>query len=337
VSTRTHARTHTLAIVDSKHGKEVDNRTFPANAAGHARAAAWLARRTSDQAVLVSMEGTSSFGLTLKDYLVRGGYRVVHARKPSRAARHVKGKSDQLDTLQAARSTLPLPLDRLLEPKGGEIATALRALATARNSMSKQRTAAINALTALMRTSALGVDARKPLTSSLVKTIAAWRTRREGLVASVQRAEAIRLAKQVTALAEELASNAAQSTQLTASIAPTLLDLPGVGGVAAAVILGSWSHPGRIRNEAAFAALAGTCPLPASSGNTIRYRPNRSGDRRLNSAIHRIAIVRMRCDDRTKEYVKRRTKEGRTKKEIIRCLKRYITRELYRTLNRIGA
>jgi len=188
-----------------------------------------------------------------------------------------------------------------------------------------------------MRTSALGVDARKPLTSSLVKTIAAWRTRREGLVASVQRAEAIRLAKQVTALAEELASNAAQSTQLTASIAPTLLDLPGVGGVAAAVILGSWSHPGRIRNEAAFAALAGTCPLPASSGNTIRYRLNRSGDRRLNSAIHRIAIVRMRCDDRTKEYVKRRTKEGRTKKEIIRCLKRYITRELYRTLNRIGA
>jgi transposase len=102
--------------------------------------------------------------------------------------------------------------------------------------------------------------------------------------------------------------------------------------VTAAVILVVWSHPGRIRSEAAFAALAGTCPIPASSGNTERHRLNRGGDRRLNRALNTIVLTRMCADEETRAYVKRRTAEGKTSREIRRCLKRYATRQVFRTL-----
>jgi len=116
----------------SAHSKEVDIRTFPATPAGHARTASWLARRTNGEAnVLISMEGTNSYGLTLRDHLERAGYRVIEAPRPDRARQRVKGKSDTLDALRAARATLQLRLDRLVEPKNGDTTTALRALATA--------------------------------------------------------------------------------------------------------------------------------------------------------------------------------------------------------------
>ncbi len=110
------------------------------------------------------------------------------------------------------------------------------------------------------------------------------------------------------------------------------MQLTGVGAVVAAAVMIAWSHPGRVRSEAAMASLAGTCPIPASSGNTVRYRLNRGGDRRLNRALTTIVIVRMRIDPATRTYVARRRAEGRTTKEIMRSLKRYITRQLYRTL-----
>lgn len=108
--------------------------------------------------------------------------------------------------------------------------------------------------------------------------------------------------------------------------------VPTVGSVVAACILTAWSHPGRVRSEAAFAALAGTCPIPASSGNTLRYRLNRRGDRRLNRALTTVALVRMRTHPPTRAYVARRRQESRTTKEIMRSLKQYITRQLFRTL-----
>lgn len=331
----THARTHTLVILDTALKGQVDAATFPATAAGCARAAAWLTRRTNDPSgVLVAMEGTNSYGAKLRQHLTTSGYRVVEAPAPSRSRRRLKGKSDRLDALHAAQATLPLASDRLNEPKAGEVVTALRILSAAREAMTRQRTAAINALTALLRSVELGIDARKPLTQNQIQEVASWRARQEGIAARVSRNEAVRLARLIIALRTLLAENAEQSTELVTDLAPQILDLPGVGGVNAAIILSSWPHPGRIRNEAAFAALAGTCPIPASSGNTVRHRLNRSGDRRLNRAIHSVAIVRMRCDSRTKAYVARRTQEGRTKKEITRCLKRYITREIYKTLNR---
>ncbi|WP_249353575.1 transposase [Rhodococcus sp. USK13] len=146
------------------------------------------------------------------------------------------------------------------------------------------------------------------------------------------RQEAVRLARRIRALDTELIDNRKALDSAVNAVAPELPELPGVGSVVAASVLIAWSHPGRVRSEAAFTALAGTCPIPASSGNTVRHRLNRGGDRGLNRALTTIVLVRMRTHPDTRAYVARRRREGRTTKEIMRCLKRYITRQLFRTL-----
>ena len=183
-----------------------------------------------------------------------------------------------------------------------------------------------------MRTIDLGVDAGKPLSIKQITTIAGWRERDEDLALGTCRAEAVRLARRVRTLDVDLARNRSGVTDLITRQEPELLELTGVGAVVAAAVMIAWSHPGRVRSEAAMAALAGTCPVPVSSGNTVRYRLNRGGDRRLNRALTTIVIVRMRIDPATRAYVARRRAEGRTTKEIMRSLKRYVTRQLYRTL-----
>lgn len=198
--------------------------------------------------------------------------------------------------------------------------------------MTGERTRAINTLTALLRTVDLDLDARKSLTATQVSTIAGWRERQENLARRTYRAEAIRLARRIKTLDGDLDTNRASITALVTDSAPELLALPGVGAVVAAAVMIAWSHPGRVRSEAAMASLAGTCPVPASSGNTVRYRLNRGGDRRLNRSLTTIVIVRMRIDPATRAYVARRRAEGRTTKEIMRSLKRYVTRQLFRTL-----
>jgi transposase len=149
---------------------------------------------------------------------------------------------------------------------------------------------------------------------------------------AIRHAEIRRLALAVREASQQLADNSKQPHAVAADLAPGLMDHHGIGPVTAAQAVVSFSHPGRCRNEAAFAALAGTCPLPASSGRTVRHRLNRSGDRALHRAVHTIALTRMRSCPRTRAYVARRTAEGKTSREIRRCLKRYIARELYRTL-----
>ena len=208
----------------------------------------------------------------------------------------------------------------------------LRVLVVAREQMVTERIRAINALTALLRTIDLGVDTRKALPHRQFKVIAGWRDRREDSVVRTCRHEAIRLAKRIVALDAELVDNRKALDAAVEDVAPELCELPGVGSVIAACVLTAWSHPGRVRSEAAFAALAGTCPIPASSGNTLRHRLNRGGDRRLNRALTTVVIVRMRTHAPTRAYVARRRAEGRTTKEIMRSLKRYITRQLFRTL-----
>ncbi|RCS81206.1 IS110 family transposase, partial [Brachybacterium alimentarium] len=188
-------------------------------------------------------------------------------------------------------------------------------------------------LTALLRVVDLGIDARRPLTQAQIDATAAWRARDEALATATARGEATRLAKRVAALDKELKDITKRITDLVRqSPAGGLLDQPGIGPVTAAIALTSWSHLGRIRSEAAFASLAGASPIPASSGNTVRHRINRGGDRRLNRALHMAIVTRMRMDPRTRAYVERRTAEGRTLREIRRCLKRYLAREIYRHL-----
>lgn len=332
VGVDTHAATHSYAVVAASTGALVDEATFPTSAAGIARARGWIDRRSGGDrsAVLVAAEGTGSYGAVLSHVLAARGYRVVEA--PSAKRDRGSKKTDALDALRAARSILGASLEHLVDRRAGELHAALAVLVTSRDALNAERVRSINALTALVRNHDLRLDARRALSATQIATIAAWRQRDEPLARSIAREEATRLAKRVGELDRELMANRDKISALVEAHDPELLELPGVGAVTAAVILVVWSHPGRVRSEAAFAALAGTCPIPASSGNTERHRLNRGGDRRLNRALNTIVLTRMRADEETRVYVKRRTAEGKTSREIRRCLKRYATRQVFRTL-----
>ena len=201
--------------------------------------------------------------------------------------------------------------------------------------MDTQRTADRNALTALLRAIDLGLDVRTALTNAQIDTIAAWRDRTADAAAAavaVARSETRRLATAIRHRTVELDANQAALSTHVDELAPGIRDLSGGGPFTAAIILTAYSHRGRVRSEAAFAAMAGVSPIPASSGNTSRHRLNRHGDRQLNRAIHIIARSRMMTDATTKAYIERRTNEGKTRREIHRCLKRFIARSIYRSL-----
>lgn len=166
-----------------------------------------------------------------------------------------------------------------------------------------------------------GIDARKALTDTQIRTIADSRTRAsDDAPTATIRSEARRLARSVLAATEDLITNRRALAAHSGELMPGLLEIPGVGPVTAAIILSAWSHRGRVRSEAAFAALAGAAPLPASSGKTVRHRLSRAGDRQLNRALDVIARARILTDPTTREYVERRTTEGRTPREIRRIL-----------------
>lgn len=336
----THARTHTLAVLVAATGEPVATEQFPATAAGMDRAVAWAARRTDgEMATLWVIEGVATYGAHLASVAKRAGFEVVEAARMDARAHRGAGKSDPFDARRIAAAVLSLEPEQLRRPRSDDgIRAALRVLVTAREHMTTERTATVNALTALLRVAALGIDARKPLTAGQIGEVARWRTRAEDVATSTARAEAVRMAKRVVALNEQLAANQAQIIDLIhTSKAAALLDKTGIGPVTVAVVYTAWSHAGRVRSEAAFAALAGVSPIPASSGNTIRHRLNRGGDRRLNRALHMAVITRMTHDPETRAYVERRRAEGRTTKEIRRCLKRYLARQLYRNLESLHA
>jgi hypothetical protein len=336
----THARTHTLAVLVAATGELVATEQFPATDAGLDRAVAWAARRTDGElTTLWVIEGIATYGAHLASAVNRAGFEVVEAARMDARSHRGTGKSDPLDARRIAAAVLSLEPEQLRRPRSDDgMRAALQVLVTARAHMTAERTATVNALTALLRVAALGIDARKPLTTSQIGEVARWRTRVEGLATITARAEAVRLAKRVVDLNEELTANQAQMIDLIrASKAAVLLEKTGIGPVTVAVVYTAWSHAGRVRSEAAFAALAGVNPIPASSGNTTRHRLNRGGDRRLNRALHMAVVTRMTHDPETRVYVERRRAEGRTTKEIRRCLKRYLARHLYRTLERLHA
>jgi transposase len=328
----THAATHSLALVNAATGAVIEQVVFPNSPPGLDRARNWITRRIDGQPALVVIEGVGSYGAGLADRVMKAELLVAEPSAMPAAHRRGVGKTDAMDAVRIARSVLAVDSSRLRWPRSTGQRVMLRVLTVAREEMVAERTRAINALTALLRTIDLGIDVRKALSHSQFKVIAGWRDRREDCVIATCRHETIRLAKRVVALDGELADNRKALDAAVEATAPELCELPGVGSVVAACVFAAWSHPGRVRSEAAFAALAGTCPIPASSGNTLRHRLNRGGDRRLNRALTTVVIVRMRTHAPTKTYVTRRRAEGRTTKEIMRSLKRYITRQLYRTL-----
>lgn len=330
----THARTHTYAALTAT-GEHLGTETFPNTAAGRARAISWAGRRAQGVAdALWVIEGANSYGAQLARNVTDAGYRVVEAARMSGGRRGV-GKSDPIDAQRIAAAVLALPTDRLRNPRQDDgVRAATQILLTARDELAGERTRAVNALTALLRVIDLGLDARRPLGARKIAEVTRWRTRDENIAAATARAEAIRLGKRILELDVELGQNMARISELVeASPAAELLQETGIGPVTAATTLVAWSHPGRVSTEAAFAAIAGVSPIPASSGNTTRHRLNRGGDRKLNRALNVIAMVRMVHDPDTRAYVDRRRAEGKTDREIRRILKRYLARRIYRHLN----
>ncbi|EMQ99982.1 IS110 family transposase [Paeniglutamicibacter gangotriensis] len=308
VGVDTHAKNHVYAIINAATGEHLDTRDFPTTVAGINRAITWAGKRTGgDAETLWVIEGTASYGAVLAGTVSTARYRVTEAPRMSAKARHGVGKSDPLDARRIATAALPLPADQLRIPRLNEgVRAALRVLLTARDSMTGEKIIAVSK----------------------------WRERDEALAEATARAEAIRLAKRIIDLDDQLKANVTRITELVSvSEAAALLEETGFGPVTAAVCLTTWSHHGRVRSEAAYASLAGVKPIPASSGNTVRHRLNRGGDRQLNKALHIVAMVRMTHDEETRKYTDKRTQEGRTTKEIRRCINRYLSRKVYRILN----
>lgn len=302
VGVDTHAASHTLAVIDPVTAAQIDQATFPNTPAGLARAVAWAQHRVGENvAVLFVVEGIGSYGAGLVRRLAGQGCEVVEPAAMSKATYRGRGKSDPLDAGRIARSVLGIDITLMRRPRADGARAALRVLVVAREEMTAEHTRLINSLTALLRTVDLGVDARRSLSKTQIGMTARWRARTdEPIDVATARREAVRLATRIGQLDGDLRDNRSGIDGFVAAQAPTLLDMTGVGAVVAATVLLAWSHPGRVRSEAALASLAGTCPIPASSGNTERHRLNRGGDRRLNRAITTIALVRMRCDEPTK-------------------------------------
>jgi transposase len=330
----THRDTHEAEIANAA-GTAIATVQISNDSAGFTALLAWIAEHAPGPRIAISLEGTRSYGIGLARALIAAGMLVLECEQPTHKQRRGRGKSDPIDAHLAVLAALRLDADRLPAPRADGDREALRILLGAREDIIAASTAQTNRLRALLLS---GDDsdrqaARRVLTMAALTGLARRRlagdTSREH---AIRHAEIRRLALALREASRQLADNSKQLSAVVADLAPGLMDHHGVGPVTAAQAVVSFSHPGRCRNDAAFAALAGTCPLPASSGRTVRHRLNRSGDRALNRAVHTIALTRMRSCGRTRTYVARRTAEGKSSREIRRCLKRYITRELYRTL-----
>jgi len=335
VGVDTHARTHTFTLIESRTGAAIGTEQFPTSTAGMTRALSWIHRHTENDTVYAAVEGTSSYSSRLTRMFEKEGIPIGEARPPSKASRARTGKSDAIDAEAAARSMIGRDIAHIASPRAAGLRQALQILLTSRALIDQQRTANKNALTALLRVIDLDIDARKPLTDRQVATVAAWRTTDDTAAITIARAESKRLAIAVITATGLMESNRSQLAQLAEQLAPGFQETPGVGPVTAAIIICAYSHPGRVRSEAAFASLGGVAPRPASSGNTTRHRLNRTGDRQLNRAFDVIARTRMSIDDTTRAYVVKSREAGKTNREIRRKLKRYICRQIFRQISAI--
>lgn len=326
----THVERHALVLLEAQGGRRCGSLMIPATRLGY-RQALCLARRQAAGRRVWAIEGTGSYGAGLARFLQTRGECVLEVERPRREGRQGRLKSDPLDAERAARQLLAGAVGA--RPRLQATTQALRALLVSRESAVDQRTAALNQLRALLLT--CPAELRERLQgrsrSALVKACARLRGGHDPERAAfclALRSLACRI-EQLRAEADELETELAQRVQ---AIAPQLLARRGVGPICAASILVSWSQPGRLRSEAAFARLAGVAPIPASSGKTVRHRLDRGGDRRLNRALHTIVLGLRRTDPDTQAYIARRVREGKSEREAVRCLKRYLARSLYRQL-----
>jgi transposase len=327
-----HADTLTATLVTAV-GVFVDELTVPADGRALSLLGAWADRHAAGQRRVWVIDGSRSYGVGLLRQLRATGEAVAEAPRIGRGARRGTGKSDSIDAALIARAALAA--GTVAEPRADGIREALRILLVTRRHHSDTRTATVNLLKSLIVTA--DEDLRQQLRGRSTAVQLGYLLDLDDQPTSNQLTRIIRqqlvdLARRTAELDRILKANKAEINALVGQSCPALLDEPGVGPITAATALCAWSHRGRVRNEAAFAALAGTNPIPASSGKTVRHRLNRGGDRTLNRALHTIATVRRRVHQPTRDYVARRTHEGKTDPEINRCLKRYLSRRLFRIM-----
>jgi transposase len=332
----THRDSHAAAIVAAPSGALELETAIVANPVGYKRLLRFAHQHAGGRRVW-AIESSGSFGAGLAAFLLEHGEWVVEVERPARAARRNGAKSDALDAVRAAREALSR--EHLAQPRCRGDREAVRVLLVTRRGAMRARTRAINHLKALVITAheQLRHQLRGLATDELVTRCAHLRTSPSHSVEHRATVIALRhTARRVLALEAEANDLQSELEAIIQRVVPDLLAETGVGAISAAQLYCAWSHHGRLRTDAAFAMLAGAAPIPASSGQTIRHRLNRGGDRQLNCALHTIVLCRLKHDPATRAYATRRLAEGKTPREIKRCLKRYLARRLYRILQAAG-
>jgi transposase len=332
----THKDLHVAAVVDHL-GGVLGTESFPNDHTGHAALLGWL--RGHGHLAQVGVEGTGSWGAGLSRVLVADGVVVIEVNRPNRAARRSAGKSDTVDAIEAARAALSGRATAIAKTGNG-IIEAIRILRTARRSAIQSRTQCANQIHALIDTAPAAL--RESCAGRPLQAVLAIAERLE-IRTDIERPEGCApwtlrsLAQRWSFLDAQIGELDGHLDRLVALASPSLVAQFGVGtDTAGALLVAAGDNPDRLRDEAAFAALCGVSPLPASSGRTTRHRLNRGGNRDANHALWRITMVRMAHDPVTRAYVERRIGQGRSKREIVRVLKRYIARQLFPHLQHVA-
>ena len=330
----THGETHVAAVLDEVGGL-LGTESFEANPAGYSALLSWLAGFGA--VGKVGVEGTGAYGAGLARFLARAGVEVIEVDRPNRQDRRRTGKSDSIDAVEAARAALSGRADGHAKSRDGAV-EAIRVLVVAKRSARQARVKALTQMRQLTFTAPDQLQCRiKGLPAP--QFIAAARglrpTRSGDPVTAATKASLSSLAHRIGDLDEEITALDAMITPLLQDHASELLGIYGVGiDTVATLLVTVGDNPERLRSEAAWAHLCGVSPLEASSGKVTRHRLNRGGDRQANRALWTIVITRLASDPVTQAYMERRVKEGRSKREVIRILKRYVAREVYRSLPR---
>ena len=329
-----HSEFHHAVALDDR-GRKLGELRFDATGAGCRQAVGWLQRLGTID--VVGIESSGSYGAELSRVLRRVGVPVVEVNRPHAHTRHRRGKSDEIDAEATARKVLAG--DTRVVPKDTTgVVEAIRQLKVARDGALKARGGALVQLRDLIITAPAELRETLSKRKTLRGRATLCRRLRPDLTRLDEPLEAAKLslrslARRITSLDDEIAELDLQLEPLVRQAAPRTVELFGVGvGHTTQMLVTTGQNIDRIRNESAFAHLCGADPIPASSGKTVRHRLNPGGDRDANSTLHMVAVVRLRYCDRTRAYAARRLEEGLNKREVIRCLKRYIAREIYRSL-----
>jgi len=328
----THADVHVAAAIDHN-GGVLGVESFPTNEAGYESLAGWLA--SFGPVTRVGVEGTGSYGVGLSRFLATTGIEVLEVDRPNRQVRRKKGKSDPTDAVAAARAALSGEASVVPKQRNGPV-EQMRVLLVARRSARQQRIQSLNQLRHLVLTAPepIRVRFKDRYKTGLVTEAANMRPNKGSDPVTFTTYLMIRnLARRVKALNTEIREIDVMLAALIAQAAPSLLELHGVGtDTAASLLVTAGDNPQRLDSEAAWAHLCGVTPIPASSGKVTRYRLNRGGDRNANAALYRIVLTRMSSHPETRQYVTRRRSEGLNTAEIMRCLKRYVARQVFKHL-----